>query len=150
MLYLHLKKDFVWLEEPTGIIQNLSPFTLEVSTTDEPDSGIPILPHKNHFFNEPVYVRCIDGVAKARVITAGVNSCDATDLNFDSCCSNALCSSCCDNNSGNEKVSGIEGILIDGVEQVINDDNFAVLDLSDYLKEDYDNITYSDIANLFR
>lgn len=149
MLYLYLKKDFVWLDEPTGIIQNLSPFTLEVSTTDEPDSGIPILPHQNYFFNEPVYVRCIDGNAKARVITAGVNSYDASDLNFDSCCSNALCGSCCGNTADGVQAGGIQGILIDGVEQYINGDNYAELDLSNYVNDDKETITWSDISNLF-
>ena len=147
MRYLYLKKDFTEIAETTGIIQNLSPFTLEVSTTDEPDSGFPILPHKNYFFDEPVYVRCIDGIAKARVITQGVNSCDANDLNFN-CCSNALCDSCCDKSGDGIQVSGIEGILIDGVEQVINDDNFAVLDLSDYVTE-AETIYQSDITALF-
>lgn len=147
MQYLHLKKDFVLVDEPTGIIQNLSPFTLEVSTTDEPDSGIPILPHKNHYFDEPVYVRCIDGNARARVITAGVNSCDVNDLKFDSCCSNALCGSCCETTAGGVQ-AGIQGILIDGVEQYINSDNYAELDLSDYVDEK-ETITWSDISNLF-
>ena len=147
MQYLYLKKEFTEVNEPTGIIQNLSPFTLEVSTTDEPDSGIPILPHQNYYFDEPVYVRCIDGNAKARVITAGVNSCDASDLNFDSCCSNALCGSCCETTAGGVQ-AGIQGILIDGVEQYINSDNYAELDLSDYVNEK-ETIAWSDISNLF-
>ena len=149
MQYLHLKKEFTEVNEPTGIIQNLSPFTLEVSTTDEPDSGIPILPHQNYYFDEPVYVRCIDGNAKARVITAGVNSCDASDLNFDSCCSNALCGSCCgENTATGMQAGGILGIIIDGVEQYVNDEKYAELDLSDYFN-DKETIEWSDISNLF-
>ncbi len=114
-------------------------------TTDEPDSGIPILPHQNYFFNEPFYVRCIDGNAKARVITEGVNSCDANDFKFS--CGSKLCGSCCETTAGGVQ-AGIQGILIDGVEQYINSDNYAELDLSDYINEK-ETIDWSDISNLF-
>ena len=87
MLY-YLKNAFVQIDEPAGIIQNLSPFTLEVSTTDEENSGDLLLPHQTYFFNAaPIYMRCIDGTAKTRVITAGVNPCELSGLNSDCCCS---------------------------------------------------------------
>ena len=147
MLY-HLKSAFVQIDEPAGIIQNLSPFTLEVSTTDKENSGDLLLPHQTYFFNTaPIFVRCIDGIAKTRIVTAGVNSCNASDMHLDCCCSgNILCHSCCD--SGSEQVSGIEGVIIDGVVQQV-ENNFAVLDLSNYKQAEEEIINYSDIANLF-
>lgn len=144
MLYLYLKKDFTAITESAGIIQNLSPFTLEVSTTNEPDSGFPILPHQDYFFDEPVYVRCVDGTAKARVITAGVNSLDADDMNY-SCCPDV----CCDGSAKGEQ-AGIAGVILDDVVQSVNDDNYVVLDLSDYFKGGDESIIYSEIAKLFR
>ena len=86
LLYLYLKKDFAAINETTGIIQNLSPFTLEVSATGTTDDAIPILPHQDYFFDEPIYARCVDGTAKS----AGVNSLDADDMNY-SCCPDVCC-----------------------------------------------------------
>ena len=119
MLY-YLKNAFVQIDEPAGIIQNLSPFTLEVSTTDEENSGDLLLPHQTYFFNAaPIYMRCIDGTAKTRVITAGVNPCELSGLNSDCCCSgNILCNPCCE-------TGGSSGGIDDEI------------------------IYYSDIANLF-
>lgn len=144
MLY-YLKSAFVKIDEPEGLIHNLSPFTLEVSTTDEENSGDLILPHKAHYFSDaPIFVRCIDGIAKTNVITAGVNPYDLSEMKFDSCCSgNVLCKSSC-GADGN----GIEGVIIDGVIQPVID-NFAVLDLSAYAKGDDETISYSDIAKIF-
>lgn len=144
MLYLYLKKDFAAINETTGIIQNLSPFTLEVSATGTTDDAIPILPHQDYFFDEPIYARCVDGTAKARVITAGVNSLDADDMNY-SCCPDA----CCDGSKGSEQ-AGIAGVILDDVVQSVNDDNYVVLDLSDYFKDGDESIIYSEIAKLFR
>ena len=147
MLY-YLKNNFVQIDEPAGIIQNLSPFTLEVSTTDAPNSGDLIPAHKAHYFNDaPIFVRCIDGTAKTRVLTAGDNSYDVSAMNFD-CCSlrTLLCNSCCD--SGSEQVSGIEGVIIDGVVQQV-ENNYAVLDLSNYKQAEEEIINYSDIAEIF-
>lgn len=153
MLY-YLKNEFAEINKPAGIIQNLSPFTLEVSYTDEPNSGTMIFPHQSHYFSDaPVYVRCVDGTAKTRVITEGVNSCEMSEMNFDCCSSNALlCSPCCGADIStvvSSEGDGIKGVILDDVEQYINADNFVVLDLSAYLKNNYDNITYLDIANLF-
>lgn len=111
MLY-YLKSAFVQIDEPAGIIQNLSPFTLEVSTTDEENSGDLILPHKTHYFSDaPIFIRCIDGTAKTRVIASGVNPYDLSEMKFDSCCSgNILCHSCC--GTDDEQAGGIDDEII--------------------------------------
>ena len=147
MIYFYLGDDFTAITEPAGIIQNLSPFTIEVSTTGEPDSGVPVPPHQLYFFsNAPVYARSPEGTAKVRVVAASYGSC---------CCSNNnLCSSCCDDSgddsggsSSGDDSDCIKRILIDGVEQDVSG-NTAILDLSRYLKG-HETVSRSEVRALF-
>lgn len=143
-LILNEEPDFI--NESTGILQNLSTFTLEVSTTDEFDNVVQILPHQFYFFSGlPIYARCPDGAAKARVINVGVNLCSLADMNS-GCGSDADCCSC--GTAGNGAGNGIETIIIDNVEQLVND-NVATLDLSDYLKG-HETVTRAEVRALFR
>ena len=146
MLYLYLKDNFTEITEPAGIIQNLSPFALEVSTSDVPGSGDLVTPHQMYFFNaSPVYARCIDeeATAKVRVVTTGYGTC---------CCDNNLCSSCCGDSSGDsddgDHSDCIKRIIIDGREQYVSD-NTATLNLSAYLKG-HETVSRSEVRALFR
>lgn len=69
MKYL-LSEEFTQIAENTGTIQNSSHVgTIEMSTSDTPDSGILIYPlQKVSFTNRTIYLRCIDGYAEARVL----------------------------------------------------------------------------------
>ena len=139
MLYLYLKDDFTEINEPTGIIQNLSPFTLEISSTNTTGNGTLIDPHQFYFFNSaPIYARCPDGTAKVRIITSSFNAC---------CCDDNLCSSCCDDSGGSDDSDCIKRILIDGREQAVSD-NTATLDLSAYLKG-HETVSRSEVRALF-
>lgn len=72
MIY-EVSKDFVQIEEASGTIQNTSRIhTLELSDTDEPNSGILIYPLQKVSFNDiPAFIRCIDGSARAYVVPFG-------------------------------------------------------------------------------
>lgn len=153
-MFYYLKSDFVEVTEPAGIIQNLSPYTIEVSTTNTEGSGDLLLPNQTYFFNTaPIYMRCIDGTAKTRVITAGNDSC---------CCNTNLLCPCCDGSggssgsgsgggsgsgSGGGSGSGIEKIVIDGRTQKV-DGTTATLDLSAYLKG-HEAVTRAEVRALF-
>lgn len=69
MKYL-LSKQFTQITETTGTIQNSSHVgTIEMSTSNTPDSGILIYPlQKVSFSDQTIYLRCIDGYAEARVL----------------------------------------------------------------------------------
>ena len=69
MLY-SLTGEFTQIAETTGTIQNSSHVgTIEMSTSDTPDSGILIYPlQKVSFSDQTIYLRCIDGYAEARVL----------------------------------------------------------------------------------
>ena len=146
MIYLQLDDDFTEINEPAGIIQNLSPFTLEISTTGVPGSGTLLTSRQVYFFsNPPIYARCPDGTAKVRIVTSGFNAC---------CCDNNLCSSCCGNSSGgssgddSDHSDCIKRILLDGREQLVSD-NTATLNLSAYLKG-HETVSRSEVRALFR
>lgn len=115
-MFYYLKNNFVEVTEPAGIIQNLSPYTIEVSTTNTENSGNLLLPNQTYFFkSSPIYMRCIDGTAKTRVITAGNNYC---------CCdANLLCSSCdgSGDGSGGGSGSGSGGGISRGSAAIISD-----------------------------
>lgn len=148
-MFYYLKSNFTEITEPAGIIQNLSPFTLEVSATGVEGSGDLLLPNQIYFFNEsPIYIRCPDGTAKTRVITA-VNS---------SCCNANLLCQCCDDSgdssgsssgggSSSGSGNGIEKIIIDGKNQPVSNKT-ATLDLSAYLKG-HENVTRAEVYALF-
>lgn len=70
MIY-NLTQSFTQIAETTGTIQNTSNITtLEMSTSNTPDTGILIYPlEKVSFSNKTIYLRCVDGAgARARVI----------------------------------------------------------------------------------
>lgn len=75
MLYL-LSKEFTKISTTTGTVQNASKIcTLEMSNTNTPDSGILIyLLQKVSFVNKTIYLRCVDGWAKARVVDFIINA----------------------------------------------------------------------------
>ena len=155
-MFYYLKNEFVEVTEPAGIIQNLSPYTIEVSATNTKNSGDLLLPNQTYFFNStPIYMRCIDGTAKTRVITSSNNSC---------CNANLLCP-CCDGSgsgsgggsgsgsgggsggSGGGSGGGIEKIVIDGRTQNVSGTT-ATLDLSAYLKG-HETVTRAEVYALF-
>ena len=69
MNYL-LSKEFTQLNETKGTVQNASPIrTIEMSATNEKNSGILIPPRGMIYFSDSVvYLRCVDGGAEARVV----------------------------------------------------------------------------------
>ena len=75
MLY-SLSTDFTKLNETQGTVQNSSNiYTLELSDSTEPDSGVLIFPLNKLSFNGTKYLRCIDGNSQARVVSfAEVNA----------------------------------------------------------------------------
>lgn len=146
-MFYQLNNNFTEIKEPAGIIQNLSPFTLEVSATNTPNSGELLQPRQVYLFNAaPIYARCVEsGTAKVRVITAGYST---------SCCdTNMLCS--CGGNSGgnsggdsNDSSGGtIEKIIVDGKTQTANGGT-VTLDLSGYLKG-HETVTRAEVHALF-
>ena len=75
MLY-SLSTDFTKLNESQGTVQNSSNiYTLELSDSTEPDSGVLIYPLNKLSFSGTKYLRCIDGNSQARVVSfAEVNA----------------------------------------------------------------------------
>ena len=69
MRYL-LSKNFTKISRTSGTVQNTSrTCTLEMVESDEPDTGVLILPLQKHSFqNTAIYLRCIDGWAEACVV----------------------------------------------------------------------------------
>ena len=69
MIY-QLSQTFIKIAETAGTIQNHSHiYTLEMSQSNEPNSGILIYPLQKHSFNDTeVYLRCVDGATTARVV----------------------------------------------------------------------------------
>ena len=69
MKYL-ISKDFTKIDETSGTVQNSgSSGTIEMSETNEPDTGVLLYPQQKHSFRDAViYLRCIDGWAEARVV----------------------------------------------------------------------------------
>lgn len=69
MRYL-LSKKFTKIGRTSGTVQNTSQTcTLEMSETNEPDTGILIPPLRKHSFqNTTIYLRCVDGWAEAGVL----------------------------------------------------------------------------------
>lgn len=70
MIY-DLTQTFTQIAETTGTIQNTSNITtLEMSTSNTPDTGILIYPlEKVSYTNQTIYLRSVDGArARARVI----------------------------------------------------------------------------------
>ena len=65
-----LSKDFIKINETTGTVQNPSQIrTLEMSENNTPNSGLLIPPLQAHtFVGTTIYLRCIDGLAEARVV----------------------------------------------------------------------------------
>ena len=69
MLY-SLSTDFTKLNETQGTVQNSSNiYTLELSDSTEPDSGVLIFPLNKLSFSGTKYLRCIDGNSQARVVS---------------------------------------------------------------------------------
>lgn len=70
MLY-NVTSDWIKIAETTGTVQNTSPaYTLEMSNSGTPDSGILIYPlNKASFDGQEIYLRVVDGAAaRARVV----------------------------------------------------------------------------------
>lgn len=68
MVY-HLTNEFTKINESSGTIQNSSSCTLELSTKDENDSGISLLPRQMYVFrNATIYLRCMGNAATVRVV----------------------------------------------------------------------------------
>lgn len=69
MLY-SLSTDFTKLNESQGTVQNSSNiYTLELSDSNVPDSGVLIFPLNKLSFSGTKYLRCIDGNTQARVVS---------------------------------------------------------------------------------
>lgn len=62
--------EFIRISETSGTVQNESNInTIEMSQSNEPNSGILIYPLQKHSFSDSeIYLRCIDGAARARVV----------------------------------------------------------------------------------
>ena len=74
-MFYQLTSQFKKINQTSGTVQNASIFTLEMSNKDEADSGILIYPKQAcSFTNTPIYLRCIEGAAKARVVPFIANS----------------------------------------------------------------------------
>lgn len=70
LLLYSLTTDFTKLNETQGTVQNSSNiFTLELSDSTEPDSGVLIYPLNKLSFSGTKYLRCIDGNSLARVVS---------------------------------------------------------------------------------
>ena len=69
MLYT-ITSEFTKLNESQGTVQNSSNiYTLELSDSTEPDSGVLIFPLNKLSFSGTKYLRCIDGNSQARVVS---------------------------------------------------------------------------------
>ena len=69
MLY-SLTTEFIKLNETQGTVQNSSNiFTLELSDSNEIDSGVLIYPLNQLSFSGTKYLRCVDGNTQARVVS---------------------------------------------------------------------------------
>lgn len=74
MIY-QLSSKFTKIKETKGTVQNASIFTLEMSNKSEADSGILIYPKQIcSFTGTTIYLRCIEGSAKVRVVPFLANS----------------------------------------------------------------------------
>ena len=67
---------FIKIDETSGTVQNESNInTIEMSQSIEPNSGILIYPLQKHSFNDSdIYLRCVDGAARARVVSFKVDA----------------------------------------------------------------------------
>lgn len=69
MIYT-ITTEFTKLNETQGTVQNPSNiFTLELSDSNVPDSGVLIYPLNQLSFSGTKYLRCIDGNTQARVVS---------------------------------------------------------------------------------
>ena len=69
MIYT-ITSEFTKLNETQGTVQNPSNiFTLELSDSNVPDSGVLIYPLNKLSFSGTKYLRCIDGTTQARVVS---------------------------------------------------------------------------------
>lgn len=68
--------EFIRIGETSGTVQNESNInTIEMSQSNEPNSGILIYPLQKHSFaDSEIYLRCIDGAARARVVSFKVDA----------------------------------------------------------------------------
>ena len=87
MIY-QLTNKFKKISETVGTVQNASIFTVELSNKNEYDSGILLYPRQTYSFsNTTIYLRCIEGVAKVRVVpivgTSGSGSSSGSVETFD-------------------------------------------------------------------
>ena len=68
MIYT-ITSEFTKLNETQGTVQNPSNiFTLELSDSNLPDSGVLIYPLNEFSFSGSKFLRCIDGTTQARVV----------------------------------------------------------------------------------
>ena len=68
MIYT-ITSEFTKLNESQGTVQNSSNiFTLELSDSNIPDSGVLIYPLNQLSFSGTKYLRCVDGTVQARVV----------------------------------------------------------------------------------
>ena len=69
MIYT-ITTEFTKLNEIQGTVQNSSNiYTLELSDSAEPDSGVLIYPLNQRSFSGTKYLRCVDGNTQARVVS---------------------------------------------------------------------------------
>ena len=69
MIYT-ITSEFTKLNETQGTVQNSSNiYTLELSDSNVPDSGVLIYPLNQRSFSGTKYLRCIDGNTQARVVS---------------------------------------------------------------------------------
>lgn len=71
MVY-EVTKEFIKVNESSGTVQNTSTIhTLEMSHTNEHNSGVIVPPICSRAFDDTggnIWIRCIDGAARARVV----------------------------------------------------------------------------------
>lgn len=68
-MFYQLTPNFTKLKETKGTVQNLGICALEMSNKNEVDSGILVFPQQTcSFTNTVIYLRCVEGTAKARVV----------------------------------------------------------------------------------
>lgn len=69
MIYT-ITSEFTKLNETQGTVQNSSNiYTLELSDSNVPDSGVLIFPLNKLSFSGTKYLRCVDGNTQARVVS---------------------------------------------------------------------------------
>ncbi len=70
MRYFVTSDSFTKIDETEGTIQNVdSVFTVEMSDSQNFDSGVLIYPHQKHSFSgAKIYLRCLEGTAEIRVV----------------------------------------------------------------------------------